>query len=89
MSRADMNNETEIKQILREWIAQKSKGCDIASILDDTLILEKRIITSVQIMDLILYLENLTSNPVNIDQVQPGVFSCINSIYTAFFAEAG
>ena len=84
-----MNNETEIKQALREWIAKKNRNCDIASILDDTPILENRIITSVQIMDLILYLENLTNNPVNIEQVQPGVFCCIDSIYSAFFAEAG
>lgn len=84
-----MSNEQEIKQVLKEWIAKKSKACDISSLMDDTLILEKRIITSVQIMDLILYLENLTNRPVNIDQVQPGVFSSIDSIYTAFFAEAG
>jgi len=84
-----MSKEREIKQVLKEWIAKKSKDCDIESILDDTLILEKRIITSVQIMDLILYLESLTSKPVNINQVQPGIFSSIDSIYTAFFAEAG
>jgi len=84
-----MNNEKETKQVLREWVAKKSKDCVIDSIKDDTLILEKRIITSVQIMDLILYLENLTGLPVNIDQVQPGVFSSIDSIYTAFFAEVG
>jgi acyl carrier protein len=84
-----MSNEESIKQTLREWIAKKSKDCAAESINNDTLILEKRIITSVQIMDLILYLENLTGTPVNIDQVQPGVFSSIDSIYTAFFAEAG
>lgn len=84
-----MNNEKEIKQALREWIAKKSRNCDMTSILDHTLILENRIITSVQIMDLILYLENLTNKPVSIEQVQPGVFSCIDSIYSAFFAETG
>ena len=83
-----MRNEQEIKQVLKEWIAKKSKNCDINSITGDTQILDKRIITSVQIMDLILYLENLTNKPVNIDQVQPGVFSSIDSIYTAFFVEA-
>jgi len=84
-----MSKEREIKQDLKAWIAKRSKHCDIDSIMDDTLILEKRIITSVQIMDLILYLENLTSKAVNIEQVQPGVFSSIDTIYTAFFADAG
>lgn len=84
-----MSNEKETKQAIREWVSKKSKDCAIESIKDDTLILEKRIITSVQIMDLILYLENITGLPVNIDQVQPGVFSSIDSIYTAFFVEAG
>lgn len=80
-----MNTEQEIKQSLKQWIAKKSKDCDIDAISDDTAILEQRIITSMQIMDLILYLENLSGQAVNIDQVQPGVFSCINSIYNAFF----
>jgi len=83
-----MNYEQEIKQSLKQWIAKTSQTCDIDAMTDDTMILEQRIITSVQIMDFILYLESLTNKPVNIDQVQPGVFSSINSIYNAFFVKS-
>ena len=84
-----MNNEKEIKQSLREWVAKKNNSFLPEPIMNDTLIVEKRIITSVQIMDLILYLESITGKPVNIDQVQPGVFGSIDSIYSAFFTESG
>lgn len=50
-----------------------------------TPLLENKILTSVQIMDLVLFLEHLQNKPLDIDQVQPENFYSINKICHAFF----
>ena len=37
-------------------------------------------------MELILFLEQLSDRPVEIDRLKPGVFRDINSIYSGFFS---
>lgn len=74
----------ENKQRIRQWIEKKGR-VGKSTLDDDTPILEMRIISSVQIMDLILYLEHLTGNKIKIEQVQPGVFRSVNTIFKAFF----
>jgi len=80
-----MKSEVEIRQSLRQWISTKSKTVDVEKLQDSTRILEERIITSVQLMDLIMYLEFLMGKPVDVTQLKPGVFNTINSIYESFF----
>jgi hypothetical protein len=53
----------------------------------DLAIIEQRIITSVQIMELILFLEHLRGEPINPMHIKPGAFSSIDSIYQHFFSE--
>lgn len=84
-----MKTEAEIKQALREWIAKTSGKIDAQSLSDRTPIIERRIISSLQVMDLILFLEQLSDRPVEIDQLKPGVFRDIDSIYSGFFRPAG
>ena len=80
-----MKSEAEVKQTLREWIV-KASGGKIApeALCDDTPIIEERIITSLQIMDLILQLEKITGEPLDVEQLKPGVFKNINTIYQNF-----
>jgi acyl carrier protein len=84
-----MKTEAEIKQALREWIAKASGKIDAQSLSDETPIIERRIISSLQVMDLILFLERLSNRSVEIDLLKPGVFRDIDSIYSAFFLPAG
>ena len=82
-----MKTEQQIKSLLREWVIKKNSKVTREEIQDDTPILEKRIISSVQIMDLILYLEYLRGQPIDVQNIQPGVFSNISTIFQAFFTE--
>lgn len=80
---------TEIKAALKEWIAKKSGKVAAADLADDTPIIERRIISSLQVMDLILHLERLRGKPVEIDSLKPGAFRTVGDIYANFFpAEA-
>jgi len=78
-------NEQEIKTKLRAWVAAKSKHPEAAQLTDETPILERRILSSLQVMDLILHLEQLRGTPLQPDELQPGTFSSVNRIYEYFF----
>lgn len=77
--------EHEAKAALRAWIINKSTHAEAKSITDDTQILEKRILNSIQVMDLILAVEQLSGRPVDPDFLKPGVFSSVNQIYKTFW----
>ncbi|MCZ6813946.1 MAG: hypothetical protein O7F14_07815 [Alphaproteobacteria bacterium] len=76
-------SEEEIKQQLRDWVVGKSKTAE--SVADDTPIIEQRVITSMQVMDLILFIEKLRGRPIDAAKLQKGVFRDINTIYGNFF----
>jgi hypothetical protein len=81
-----MKNESEVRQQLREWIAHKSGKVRPEEIADDTPIIERRIIKSLLIPDLILFVEEHTGRAVDVEQLKPGVFRNIDAIYRNFFA---
>jgi acyl carrier protein len=83
-----MKTETEIRQSLREWIVKTSGKIRPEEINDDTPIIERRIISSLQLTDLILMLERLSDNPIDVEMLKPGVFRDINTIYRNFFQSA-
>jgi acyl carrier protein len=82
-----MNREHDIKNRLSTWVAEQSSDYRQDTVPFDLPIIEQRIITSVQIMELILYLEHLRGEPINPMHIKPGAFSSIDAIYQHFFAE--
>ena len=83
-----MKTETEIRQNLREWIAKTNGKIRAEDLSDDTPIIERRIISSLQLTDLILMLERLSDNLIDVEMLKPGAFRDINSIYRNFFETA-
>ncbi len=79
-----MNTEAEFKESLRQFVIAKNGKIKPEDLFDDTAIIELRIITSLQLMDLILHLEKITGEAIDIEQLKPGVFASINSIYKNF-----
>jgi len=82
-----MKSEAEIKQTLRAWVIRTNGKISLQVIDDETPIIEQRIITSLQIMDLILFLEKESGRPIEVERLKPGVFRNINVIYRNFFQE--
>lgn len=78
-------NEAKIKSDIRGWICKKSNHNNLENLNDETQIIEKRIISSVQLMDLIMYLESLMDESINVNHLKPGAFNSVNCIYTRFF----
>ncbi|MDQ3308411.1 MAG: hypothetical protein M3499_08670 [Actinomycetota bacterium] len=78
--------ETEIRVALREWVREQAG--DEAPLIDDaTPLIASRLITSLQVMDLLLLLEELRQEPIDPTALRPGAFRDIDAIYATFFAE--
>ncbi len=79
---------SDLKSRVREWILQANPKVDGSTLTEDTPLLENKILSSIQLMDLILFLEHVQGQPVDIDQVKPENFYSLNTICTAFAVEA-
>ena len=81
-----MSVEADVRQKLREWVVRTSGKVRAGELRDDTPIIEQRIITSLRIPDLILFIEELSGRSIDAQQLKPGVFRDIDTIYRNFLA---
>jgi acyl carrier protein len=79
--------EQEIRAKLRDWIAKHSKAPGKANFSDDTKILEEGILSSLDIVEFVLFIESLRGEDIDTDDIEPAVFTSINTLYTAFFTQ--
>lgn len=80
--------ETEIRQQLRTWIVNRTRDMP-NGLRDDTPILESGILTSLDVVELILFIENLRGGvEVSVDALEATAFHDINTIYRTFFVAA-
>ncbi len=82
-----MKSEKELRETIRQWIVNKSGKIRLEELKDDTPIIEQRIISSLQIMDLILLIEKLSEKSIDVDSLKPGVFKDVNTIIANFLKE--
>ncbi|MDZ8187703.1 MAG: hypothetical protein RMX96_22985 [Nostoc sp. ChiSLP02] len=82
-----MKTELEIKQALHEWIVNTNGKIQSDELKDDTPIIERRIISSLQVMELLLFIEQLSDRPINFSNIKHKVFRDINAIHHNFFQE--
>ena len=72
------------RQRLREWILSTSGRIARHELRDDTALFENRIITSLQVMDLIVFVESLREKPLDVERLAPGSFRDIDTICRSF-----
>jgi len=80
-----MRTETEIREALRDWIVKTNGKIQPEQLNDQTPIIEQRIISSLQVMDLIFFIEKLSNKSIEVESLKVGVFRDINAIYDNFF----
>ena len=78
--------ETELREALREWIVKTSGRIGPETLRDDTPILEQRILTSLHVLELVLFLEQVTGLPIDVQRLRPGVFRDVDTICRSFAA---
>lgn len=80
--------ESEIRQRLRAWIVNRARDKP-DDLRDDMPILENGILTSLDVVELILFIENLRGGAeVSAEDLEPSAFRDIDSIYRSFFVTA-
>lgn len=82
-----MKTEREVRARLRAWIVERNGKIRPEALTDQTPILEQRIISSLQLMDLILFVEQLSGRPLELEQLQTGAFQSIDALYRNFFEQ--
>ena len=79
-----MNIETARQQV-RKCLQRVRPDFDIESIGDDTELLRERVISSFQVIDLIMHLEAMRGRPLVRSDLEPGSFRDIATIAEKFF----
>jgi acyl carrier protein len=79
-------NEQHVRSQLRAWILEHSKAPGRVELTDQTPILETGLISSLDIVELVLFIEELLGEEVETDEIEPEVFSSVDSLWQGFFA---
>ncbi len=78
-----MSDRRNAKQVLKTWLRENARSP--ATIGDDTPLLAQRLITSLQVMELVLLIEELSGTPIDAALLEPGSFRDVNTICVKFF----
>jgi len=78
-----VKSASEFRAALRGWILEHGQIAP-AELHDDTPLIERRVVTSVQVMDLILFLEELRGATIDVESLKPGAFRSIDVIVAGF-----
>lgn len=80
--------ESDVRTKLRDWILKHAKAAPTSAFSDQTLLLEEGILSSLDIVEFVLFIESLRGEDVDVDDIEPEVFTSIDTLVAAFFATA-
>ena len=81
--------ESQIRSHLRDWIAEHSKSQASAdSVTDQTPLLDTGLLSSLDIVEFVLFIEELRGDEVDTDDIEPEVFTSIDTLVVGFFSDA-
>lgn len=80
--------EQEVKAKLRDWIGKRARKSLSQPLADDTRVLDEGILSSLDIVEFVLFIESLRGDDIDIESIEPAVFNSVNALHAAFFAKA-
>jgi acyl carrier protein len=80
-------DEKRIRQDLREWILDRSGAPAERLSRDDMPILEEGLLSSLDVVEFILFIESLREAEVDVEAIEPDVFTSIDTLVEAFFPD--
>ncbi|WOH39052.1 hypothetical protein RI844_07470 [Thalassotalea fonticola] len=78
-------NKSDAETLVRECLQRVNPNTDFNTVSNETSLLENRFITSFQVLDLLLLLEQSSGNRITAQQLLPGCFKNIAVIVNSFF----
>ena len=79
-----MTEPIEARAALHEWIVRTTGKIRAEELSGDTPLLERRIVSSLEILDLILFLEQLRGKAIDVSRIAPGSFRDLDTICARF-----
>lgn len=80
-------DEAETRNQLKDWLLEHSQApMEKAALTDELPILEVGLLNSLDIVEFVLYIEELRDEEVDTDEIEPEVFTSINTLWAGFFA---
>jgi acyl carrier protein len=77
-------NNSNARKAIREWIFRKAKSVEEATFTDQTLIIEEGLITSVDVLELFLLIEELGEIEIDATELEPDMLESIDRICQTF-----
>jgi acyl carrier protein len=77
--------ETEIRAKLRGWIRKHSKSPLAGGFDDSTPLIEQRILSSLDIVEFVLFIESLRGDEIDVESIETDAFGSVDAIYRSFF----
>lgn len=78
-------DEQEVRARLRQWILAHAKG-GVTELTDQTRILESGMISSLDIVEFVIFIEELRGEEIATDDIEPEVFTSVDTLWEGFFA---
>ena len=78
-------NEPEVRDALRRWVRDRNPDLAPGEPADATPLIERRCLTSLQVADLLVHIEELRRAPIDPAGLKPGTFRSIDAIWAAYF----
>lgn len=81
-----MDDKT-IREELRIWILDRSGAAPDQLSRDEQPILDEGLLSSLDVVEFILFIESLREEEVDIEAIEPEVFNSIDTLVEAFFPD--
>ncbi|MAG30560.1 MAG: hypothetical protein CL908_06655 [Deltaproteobacteria bacterium] len=76
-----------VREELRAWILERSGAAPERLSTDDQPILDEGLLSSLDVVEFILFIESLREEEVDIENIEPEVFTNIDTLVEAFFPD--
>lgn len=80
-----MNTKSGTREAIRSWLAERNGKITVDQIKDDLPLISERVLTSLQVTDLLLFIEQLRGYPVEIREINASNFRDLDHICKTFF----
>jgi hypothetical protein len=84
-----MMTSSQAKEAIRDWVLTKTTKITRDELTSGTPLIETRLVTSLQLMELLVKIEAMREAPLDIENLKPGTFNTIDTMVKAFWPEEG
>ena len=78
----------DAREKVRAWLVEHGRtAIEGTALTDATPLIDDGILSSIQVPELLLFIEDLRGRPVDVSELKPGAFRTVDAIVGTFFTE--